>query len=218
MRAGEIPVRGGWQSLLQRVEKVGGKGVRVRHHRDVDGGKRLVVHAPAIGHRGIERAADDGRFDRRLGLGIVGATAQIAGEIEPVEADDQIGFGDKGALARRKAVLVGMFSQFVFMPFCAWVLGVIFSLTPTERIGLIIVGCTPGGTTSVGSDSRASVSGSEGVAPLPPLSALLRLPAPTSSPRPPPPPPPPSPPPLPPPLPPPPPPWGLWADTRRWRL
>jgi len=54
----------------------------------------------------------------------------------------------KGALARRKAVLVGMFSQFVFMPFCAWVLGVIFSLTPTERIGLIIVGCTPGGTTS----------------------------------------------------------------------
>ena len=101
VRAGEIPVRGGWRHLLQHLEKIGRKGIRMRHHRDVDGGERLVVHAPAIGHRGIERAADDGRFDRRLGLGVVGATAQIAGEIEPVEADDEIGFGDKGALARR---------------------------------------------------------------------------------------------------------------------
>jgi long-chain acyl-CoA synthetase len=54
----------------------------------------------------------------------------------------------QGAIGRWKAIIVGMFSQFVFMPFCAWLLGIIFDLSATERIGLIIVGCTPGGTTS----------------------------------------------------------------------
>eukprot|EP00937_MAST-01D_sp_MAST-1D-sp2_P001637 g1637.t1 len=52
------------------------------------------------------------------------------------------------AMKAWKAPLLGIFSQCIFMPFLAYVLGEIFSMTPTERIGLILVGCTPGGTTS----------------------------------------------------------------------
>merc|ERR1719456_2116198 len=54
----------------------------------------------------------------------------------------------RAAMSRWKAPLLGIFSQCIFMPFLAYLLGEIFSLSPTERIGLILVGCTPGGTTS----------------------------------------------------------------------
>eukprot|EP00937_MAST-01D_sp_MAST-1D-sp2_P005444 g5444.t1 len=54
----------------------------------------------------------------------------------------------QSALANKRAILVGWLSQFVFMPCTAALLGVVFDLSPINRVSLIIVGCTPGGTTS----------------------------------------------------------------------
>jgi len=55
-------------------------------------GKRLMIHAPTIGPIAVDRAADDGFRRRLLGLRLAQAQAQHAGEIEPIQADNQIGF------------------------------------------------------------------------------------------------------------------------------
>ncbi len=47
-----------------------------------------------------------------------------------------------------KGVFVGLASQFGWMPLIAFALAKLLSLSPEFAIGLIIVGCTPGGTTS----------------------------------------------------------------------
>ena len=49
---------------------------------------------------------------------------------------------------RPAPLLVGMLSQFGVMPLVAFLLGYAFDLKPESHISLIIIGCTPGGTTS----------------------------------------------------------------------
>ena len=54
------------------------------------------------------------------------------------------------AIAFRKpqAILVGMLCQYGLMPLTAFLLATVFGLHPAYMIGLILMGCMPGGTTS----------------------------------------------------------------------
>ncbi len=53
------------------------------------------------------------------------------------------------AVARRPlAPLVGLASQFGWMPLLAWALGRALALPPEHALSLLVVGCVPGGTTS----------------------------------------------------------------------
>jgi bile acid transporter len=52
------------------------------------------------------------------------------------------------ALRRPKALIIGFLSQFGFMPALAYGLAKFFQLPDAVAISLILVGCTPGGTTS----------------------------------------------------------------------
>jgi len=47
-----------------------------------------------------------------------------------------------------KEILIGCLSQFIVMPFAAFFLAKAFSLSPELAIGVILVGCCPGGTAS----------------------------------------------------------------------
>lgn len=49
---------------------------------------------------------------------------------------------------RPKEVLIGIVGQFVIMPVLAWVLCMLLSLPPEIAVGVILVGCCPGGTSS----------------------------------------------------------------------
>ena len=50
--------------------------------------------------------------------------------------------------SRPKDVLVGCMAQFTVMPFMAWLLSRAFALPPDLALGVILVGCCPGGTAS----------------------------------------------------------------------
>ena len=52
------------------------------------------------------------------------------------------------ALRHPHAVLVGFSSQYMFMPFIAFAMSRVLQLTPEQTVGLILMGCMPGGTTS----------------------------------------------------------------------
>ncbi|WP_457969864.1 bile acid:sodium symporter family protein [Acinetobacter calcoaceticus] len=54
----------------------------------------------------------------------------------------------KGVLQSPKAVLIGVVAQFVVMPGLAFVLCKLFQLPPEIAVGVILVGCCPGGTAS----------------------------------------------------------------------
>jgi len=54
----------------------------------------------------------------------------------------------KGVLQSPKAVLIGVVAQFVVMPGLAFVLCKLFNLAPEIAVGVILVGCCPGGTAS----------------------------------------------------------------------
>lgn len=49
---------------------------------------------------------------------------------------------------RPKPVIVGLLAQFTLMPLIAYLLTVVFSLDPLIAVGVILVGCCPGGTSS----------------------------------------------------------------------
>ncbi|HAO59791.1 MAG TPA: bile acid:sodium symporter family protein [Psychrobacter sp.] len=51
-------------------------------------------------------------------------------------------------IKRPKLVLVGLLAQFTLMPLIAYVLTVVFKLDPMIAVGVILVGCCPGGTSS----------------------------------------------------------------------
>ena len=51
-------------------------------------------------------------------------------------------------LSRPKDVLMGCLAQFTIMPIMAWLLSQIFSLPKELTLGMILVGCCPGGTAS----------------------------------------------------------------------
>ena len=54
----------------------------------------------------------------------------------------------KVVFSRPKDVLVGCLAQFTIMPLMAWVLTKVFSLPEELALGVILVGCCPGGTAS----------------------------------------------------------------------
>ncbi len=54
----------------------------------------------------------------------------------------------KVVFSRPKDVLIGCMAQFTVMPLLAWVLTWSFSLPPELALGVILVGCCPGGTAS----------------------------------------------------------------------
>lgn len=51
-------------------------------------------------------------------------------------------------LQHPKGVIIGIVSQFVVMPLLAFALAKIFNLPPEIAVGVILVGCCPGGTSS----------------------------------------------------------------------
>jgi bile acid transporter len=52
------------------------------------------------------------------------------------------------AFRKPKGVLVGLLCQFVIMPFLGYLIAVLLGLPPALAVGLILMGCMPGGTTS----------------------------------------------------------------------
>lgn len=54
----------------------------------------------------------------------------------------------KSILVRPKEISIGIIAQFVIMPLIAWALTVILNLPTEIAIGVILVGCCPGGTAS----------------------------------------------------------------------
>lgn len=60
-----------------------------------------------------------------------------------------LNFGDfKIVFMRPKDVIVGCLAQFTVMPAIAWTLSKVFGLEPGMAIGVVLVGCCPGGTAS----------------------------------------------------------------------
>ncbi len=54
----------------------------------------------------------------------------------------------KVVFSRPKDVIIGCLAQFIVMPCFAWLLTKVFHLSPELAIGVILVGCCPGGTAS----------------------------------------------------------------------
>ena len=54
----------------------------------------------------------------------------------------------KVVFTKPKAVITGILSQFIIMPLLAWLLCTIFQLPTELAVGVILVGCCPGGTSS----------------------------------------------------------------------
>jgi bile acid transporter len=52
------------------------------------------------------------------------------------------------AFRRPKAILVGLLSQYLIMPFLGYALALLLGLPPAMAAGLILIACMPGGTTS----------------------------------------------------------------------
>src|SRR4051812_45306860 len=54
----------------------------------------------------------------------------------------------KGVFQAPKSVLIGVVAQYTIMPLTAFVLAYVFNLPPEIAVGVILVGCCPGGTAS----------------------------------------------------------------------
>ena len=54
----------------------------------------------------------------------------------------------KIVFTKPKAVICGIFEQFIIMPGLAWILCMVFQLPTELAVGVILVGCCPGGTSS----------------------------------------------------------------------
>jgi len=52
------------------------------------------------------------------------------------------------AFSKPKAVGIGFLSQYLFMPVASYLLALIFKLDTSIAIGAVLIGCSPGGTTS----------------------------------------------------------------------
>ncbi len=63
----------------------------------------------------------------------------------------------KIVFSRPKDVLIGCMAQFTVMPLLAWVLAQVFQLDEALALGVVLVGCCPGGTSATSpSTSRSS--------------------------------------------------------------
>lgn len=54
----------------------------------------------------------------------------------------------KVVFSRPKDVIIGCIAQFTIMPLLAWSLAKVFQLPPELAVGVVLVGCCPGGTSS----------------------------------------------------------------------
>lgn len=54
----------------------------------------------------------------------------------------------KEIFLRPKEIIAGCVTQYTVMPLAAWVISVVFGLSPDMALGMILVGCCPGGTAS----------------------------------------------------------------------
>lgn len=54
----------------------------------------------------------------------------------------------KPVLMHPKEIIIGELAQFIIMPFVAWILCNLLNLPPELALGVILVGCCPGGTAS----------------------------------------------------------------------
>ena len=54
----------------------------------------------------------------------------------------------KFIITRPKPVLLGLFGQIVLLPLIAWGIAVLFHLSPYYTIGLMLIACSPGGSSS----------------------------------------------------------------------
>lgn len=52
------------------------------------------------------------------------------------------------AFRKPQGILIGLLCQYAIMPFIGYLLAVLLGLPPALAIGLILMGCMPGGTTS----------------------------------------------------------------------
>lgn len=52
------------------------------------------------------------------------------------------------AFRKPRGILVGLMSQYVIMPFLGYALAIVLGLPPAMAVGLILIACMPGGTTS----------------------------------------------------------------------
>ncbi len=52
------------------------------------------------------------------------------------------------AIKNPKGILIGFISQFLFMPFIAFTIAVLFDFDPHNAIAIILIGCLPAGSTS----------------------------------------------------------------------
>ena len=90
-----------------------------------------------------------------VGLLIPGPAARLAGAVNIALAVIMFGMGltltasDFVLVVKRPLpIIVGVIAQFVIMPTLAVVLTKVFSLPPELAVGVILVGCAPGGTAS----------------------------------------------------------------------
>lgn len=54
----------------------------------------------------------------------------------------------KAVLTHPKEIIIGCIAQYTIMPLSAWVLSMLLKLPPDLAVGVILVGCCPGGTAS----------------------------------------------------------------------
>ena len=71
---------------LHLVEHLRDELIGLGEDRNVDRGKRLMVHAPAVGANAIDGTMDDRLVRGNLGLRCAEAQAKYTGEIEPIQA------------------------------------------------------------------------------------------------------------------------------------
>ncbi len=57
-------------------------------------------------------------------------------------------FGKSNHKIPGRSIIIGCVAQFLIMPMLAWVLVLLFNLPPELAVGVILVGCCPGGTSS----------------------------------------------------------------------
>ena len=79
----------------------------------------------------------------------------LAGYMTPLLAVTMLGMGmtlsipDFTMIARHpKPVILGVLSQYAVMPLVGWSVANLLPLSPELKVGIILIGCVPGGTTS----------------------------------------------------------------------
>ena len=78
-----------------KIEQLKDKLIRFRVDWNIYGRQRLMIHAPTVDAIIINRTVEDRFIDRCLSLRFTQSQTKNSREIEPVHADDQVGFFDQ---------------------------------------------------------------------------------------------------------------------------